>query len=208
MRDLVSVARVSAIAACFALVTGAASAATLTEDVSFTASGFTSAFGQPVPVDPVNGDFTITYDPTKSYMDSTVGISFKSLNLALDSPLSFSYSPNAQTVDGVLFAAGELVVSGSAGGVMVQFAPPSNDFWLHVDDFASSPTFDQVGYSQVASGGSENLFFTEAPTGTGSVTLTPVPEPAAWAMILVGVGVVGGGLRMARRNNDLGPVRV
>jgi hypothetical protein len=35
---------------------------------------------------------------------------------------------------------------------------------------------------------------------TGGVTITPgVPEPASWAMLLLGVGMVGGGLRVARR---------
>ena len=31
------------------------------------------------------------------------------------------------------------------------------------------------------------------------VSVTPVPEPAAWALMLVGVGVLGAGLRMRRR---------
>jgi len=30
-----------------------------------------------------------------------------------------------------------------------------------------------------------------------------VPEPATWAFMLVGVGMIGAGLRMARRKNDL-----
>ena len=33
-----------------------------------------------------------------------------------------------------------------------------------------------------------------------------VPEPATWATILIGVGMVGGGLRMARRKNNLVPI--
>ena len=32
---------------------------------------------------------------------------------------------------------------------------------------------------------------------------TAVPEPAAWAMMLLGVGMIGAGLRLARRKNDL-----
>ena len=43
---------------------GAANAALVNDLVTFTASGFTSAFGQPVPTDPVTGSFTITFDPT------------------------------------------------------------------------------------------------------------------------------------------------
>jgi choice-of-anchor C domain-containing protein len=33
----------------------------------------------------------------------------------------------------------------------------------------------------------------------GDVVVTPVPEPAAWATLLLGVGVIGAGLRMARQ---------
>jgi hypothetical protein len=30
-----------------------------------------------------------------------------------------------------------------------------------------------------------------------------VPEPLTWAMMLVGVGMIGSGARMARRKNDV-----
>ena len=42
---------------------------------------------------------------------------------------------------------------------------------------------------------------------SGSFVTTPAPEPVSWAMILLGVGLVGGGLRMARRRgrSDLDP---
>jgi hypothetical protein len=33
-----------------------------------------------------------------------------------------------------------------------------------------------------------------------NLTLTSVPEPATWAMLVLGIGVIGGGLRVARRN--------
>jgi len=40
--------------------------------------------------------------------------------------------------------------------------------------------------------------------GLDDVSLTPsVPEPATWAMMLLGVGMIGAGLRMARRKNDM-----
>jgi PEP-CTERM motif len=36
-----------------------------------------------------------------------------------------------------------------------------------------------------------------------NVVLAAVPEPAAWAMLLVGVGMIGGGLRIARRRSAI-----
>lgn len=170
-----------------------ANAATVSDLVTFTASGFTSAFGQAAPTDPVNGSFTITFDPTMTYTDETVGITLKSLNITLDSALSFDYSPTGNP-NGL---ADELVVGGLAdGAASVQYSPPTNDFWLHIYTFTASPTFQQVGYSNTFTT-DENLFYTDfTKGGTGSVTVTSVPEPSTWAMMLlgfVGLGYVDSG---------------
>jgi len=90
----------------------AANAALVNDLVTFTASGFTSAFGQPVPTDPVTGSFTITFDPTQTYTDQTVGITLKSLNIGLGTALAFDYSPT----DNGNGAADELVVGGLEDG--------------------------------------------------------------------------------------------
>jgi hypothetical protein len=37
---------------------------------------------------------------------------------------------------------------------------------------------------------------------SGLVLAGPAPEPATWAMTLLGVGMIGAGLRTARRRND------
>jgi len=59
-----------------------------------------------------------------------------------------------------------------------------------------------------ATSGTETLSFLATGTGGAAlppfalldgVTLTPVPEPATWALMLVGVGALGAGLRMRRR---------
>lgn len=39
--------------------------------------------------------------------------------------------------------------------------------------------------------------------GAGSFLGEAVPEPATWAMMLLGVGMIGAGLRLARRKNDV-----
>jgi hypothetical protein len=170
-------------------LSSAASAADETFDVTFTASDFTSEFGQPA-VDPVNGSFQITLDPTKTYLDATAGITFQTLNLALSYPLSFDYSP-AGTVDS---DPGELVVGGTNdGAARIVFNPPTNDFWLQVPNFFSTHDFQQLGYSQ-SSTGTESLFFTTDATGTVGVTLVTtggVPEPSTWAMMALGFAGLG-----------------
>jgi hypothetical protein len=42
-------------------------------------------------------------------------------------------------------------------------------------------------------------------TGSFLVNITGVPEPATWAMMLLGIGMVGAGLRIARRKNGMMP---
>jgi hypothetical protein len=168
-----------------------ANAATTTYDVSFSANGFISTYGQPAPSDPVTGSFRITFDPTQTYTDATSGIVFKTLNIALGSALSFDYSPTGNTNG----AADELVVGGLQDGAgTVQYSPSTDDFWLHINTFTTSPTFQQVGYS-ATSAGSQSLFYTPGTAGeNGSASVTPVttvPELSTWAMMLTGFAGLG-----------------
>jgi PEP-CTERM motif len=176
-----------------------ASAADETFNVTFTANNFTSNFGQPA-VDPVEGSFTITLDPAKTYLDETVGITLDTLNIALAYPIAFDYSPTG-TVDST---PGELVVGGTNdGAARVIFNPPTSDLWLFIDNFFTTHNFDQLGYSQAYTQ-TESLFFTTDATGT--VTVTPVtggvPEPSTWAMLLL--GFAGLGYAGFRRTSKLG----
>jgi PEP-CTERM motif len=168
---------------------GAASAAVVHDLVTFSASNFTVGSGSdPAPVDPVTGSFTITFDTAVDHTDQTTGITLDSLNITLGSPLSFSYSTTGTF-------AGILIVGGLENGAsVVQFNPSTDDFWLFINDFATAPSFKQLGYSQT-SVSINNLFFTPDPGGTGSVTVTPitggVPEPSTWAMMLAGFAGLG-----------------
>jgi hypothetical protein len=171
-------------------------AGTVSDLVTFSANTFSAG----APTDPVTGSFTITFDPTMTYADSTSGITLNSLNITLDSALSFDYSPSPQTVDGTTYAAGELVVGGSFDGAgHVQFSPATNDFWLFINTFTTTPAFDQVGYAQTAAG--NNQFFTTNQTGSVSVEPAPVPIPAAGWLLLSALG--GLGLAGMRKRQEL-----
>jgi hypothetical protein len=172
----------------------AADAALVHDLVTFTASGFTSAFGQPVPSDPVTGSFTITFDPTQTYVDQTSGITLNSLNISLGSALAFDYSPTGNTHGD----ADELVVGGLQAGADSVFLSPTvfDDFYLHILTYSSTPTFQQVGYTTSSATANSNYFFTDLPdSGAGTVTVTPitsgVPEPSTWAMMLAGFAGLG-----------------
>ena len=181
-------------------------AATVTDVVTFSATSFTGGppplyTGGTAPTDPVTGSFTITFDPTQTYTDSTTGISLNSLNIALDSALSFDYSPNAYTADGSNYAAGELVVGGSSDGAGNVLLESGNaDFYLQILTVTTTPAFYQLGY--VTSDGS--YFYSALGSTGGSVSFTPVsttPLPAALPLFATGVGAMGlFGWRRKRKN--------
>jgi len=180
--------------------TAGAHAALVTDFVAFSGAGFTSAFGNPVPVSPVTGHFTITFDPTQTYTDDTAGIVLNSLAIGLDSPLSFDYSPTGNGNG----AADELVVGGlETGAGAITLGSTGADFYLHIFTFSTDPTYGQIGYSP-NSGGAPNTSYFYTPTNpdglpaegvVGSVTVTPVtpsvPEPSTWAMMLLGFTGLG-----------------
>jgi hypothetical protein len=171
------------------VMAGAANAALVHDLVTFSASNFTVGSGSnPAPVDPVTGSFEISFDPTQTYTDETAGITLDTLNIALGSALSFSYSTTGSF-------AGILVVGGiNDGASSIIFNPSTDDFWLFINNYATAPSFKQLGYTQT-SVSTDNLFFTPDPGGTGSVTVTPitsgVPEASTWAMLLAGFAGLG-----------------
>jgi hypothetical protein len=181
----------SSITLAFALLAVAATAngGTMTYDVTFSANSFQVGAGSnPAPVDPVTGEFKITLDPTVSVVNDTADISLTSLNIALGSPLAFTYNP-AQ--DGG-FSPGTLRVGGLADGAdSIIFNPSTNDFWLQIFSFATAPAFEQVGYTQT-SVSDDNLFYTI--NQTGSVTVTPLvetPEPTSFCLASCGLALLG-----------------
>jgi hypothetical protein len=179
------------------VTTLSASADTITDLVTFSATSFSggappSYTGGTAPVDPVTGSFTITFDPTQTYSDST-GITLNTLNISLGSSLAFDYSPST----------GELVVGGSSDGAASVFLESGNpDFYIQILNFSSASTFNQLGY--VTEDGS--YFYSAIGTDAGSVSVTPevsaTPLPAALPLFASGFGVMGLlGWRRKRKNS-------
>ena len=175
-----------------------ANGAMMTYDVTFSANTF-QTIGDPVPVDPVVGEFIVTLDPAVHVVDDTADISLISLNITLDSVLSFTYNPDPELPN--FPSGGTLRVGGlNAGADTVIFSPSTNDFWLHIDNFATAPVFQQVGYSQT-SVSSANLFYTLNGTGSADVTqLSAVPEPGTLTLVGIGAfGLIAGAVRRRRK---------
>lgn len=186
-----------AVSALMLLGTLPAMAATVTDDVTFSATSFSggappSYSGGTAPTDPVTGSFTITLDPTQTYLDSTTGITLGSLNISLASALSFDYSPTSYTIGVTTFDAGELVVGGLETGACCILIPSTDpDFYLQILTFTTTPTFQQLGY--LTANGSY-FYSATGPDAGSSVSVTPVsatPLPAALPLFATGLGAMG-----------------
>ncbi|WP_256731425.1 PEPxxWA-CTERM sorting domain-containing protein [Sphingomonas sp. dw_22] len=69
----------------------------------------------------------------------------------------------------------------------------TEDFWLHFNPFDGTMAdlyYSQQGYAAVQAMGS-------------AVTLQAVPEPAAWGMMILGFGLIGGVLRRRVRASEV-----
>jgi hypothetical protein len=162
-----------------------AHAATVTETFDFSATNFAFINGIPAPVDPVVGSFTLTFDPTSTYTDSTTGIVLNSLNIPLGSAISFDYNPTTDF----------LVVGGlNLGASTIAITPAQDDFYLQVNNFTTDPSVHQLGYAEFAIPNGYYYTPVDDPTSGTITEVAAVPEPSTWAMMIlgfVGIGFMG-----------------
>ncbi|MGB8873864.1 MAG: hypothetical protein ACLPOQ_02835 [Desulfobaccales bacterium] len=167
-----------------------ASATIVNDLVTFTATDFTAVpSGTTVPVAPVVGSFTITFDSTLNYTNETSGITLynaPSLNIPLGSSLSFNYTASS----------GYLVVGGNAYLTGIVEYPGSDDFYLQILTFTTAPTFNQLGYVL-----NNDYFYSPGAGADGTVTVGPAPTvPLPPTVFLLGSGLLGlVGLRRFRK---------
>lgn len=200
------IAAAVAAGATFGVLT-AAQAATVTHTYDFTLSGFVDPYAaETPPIGSVTASFTLTFDPTVSYTDQTVGLTVNELNVPLDSDVGFSTYPGASPSDPYFISIG-----GIEHGAGVVYGG-TNDFVLQLE-FANesslgSPTLplcSAPGYScgpapsdSYASGYTEAGYPSSLFVAT-SASVAAVPEPATWAMMLFGFGALGGAMRFRRK---------
>jgi len=173
----------TAFVACFGLSVPSASAALVTYNFDVTTSGYSDAVGTaPAPIDPLNVDFRVTFDPTQQNLglpvtfDSPINPAFGSLNLLFYNSINVA-TFNLQGGDGTTSLNIQLVTATPT------LVPGNYPFIVGANDFGAY-TFNAGA----------DLFVSSA----GDVVITSVsavPEPAGWAMMLLGIGAVGFALR-------------
>jgi len=150
--------------------------------IEFTATGFSPA----APVDPVTGRITVNFDNSTFIFDETTGITLDALNIALDSPIAFSYLPAAdpQSID-------TLFIGGVENGVF-DVLDGTTDFLLEVAGVTPNPAGPVPIFMQYSAGLGSTVFLST------TVTLGPpvlVAEPGALALF----GAALGGFAALRR---------
>ncbi len=174
-----------------------ARAAVITRTFDVTASGFglLDGPGSDTPTDPVEINFTLTFDPSVSIEPTTTGLTVNTFNLP--DPVSYAYV--ASDVEPAL-------VLGSKPGI----SPPSTDcvlgggvsWCMNMSDPAGVPGAPNVTLFQ--RGTADGSIW-----GTNNITINVVvgsagPEPAAWALLLLGFAAVAASRFLRRGREDHG----
>jgi hypothetical protein len=197
-----------------ALTFALASAASAVSMMKISGSGFWASNAPSTAYSQATEAFTFSFQVPATYAYADYGIVkvidptevrdlYYSLGgTALSTSISPVAPPGCAATTGLLCAI-ELVTGGGGGGLNLDFGDASVDFY--------SPTNADVGTAGKLSMGAyifiPNVNGEPSPVDgkidEGTSTVSLVPEPGTWAMMLVGLSLVGGALRRSRRGPAL-----
>lgn len=153
------------------------------------------AFGEAIPTDVGGGNYTVYFSSDTANPDSLSQlvnvVAGQTYNLSFDyyAPLNGINNPNDATL--------KFMIGGNQAGSMLQAGSPSGtpaQTWEH---FATSYTAASTGPVNLALQ-FHGLGSTAADFAVDKISMTAVPEPTTWAMMLLGLGVVGASARRRR----------
>ena len=177
-----------------------AKAGTITENLSFTLSGFvdiTSGSNIPPPITTITGAITVTYDPTLSYDSDTTDLVVHSLTgITVGSALGFTYNNGYLEFGGIQNDADEVFSNTNDLVVSFYVANPADPTFIPCStpgytcgQYTGSSLVDAAGYTQT---GYETGWFYGVPQSTVSPTLptsSALPEPSTLALLGAGASV-------------------
>lgn len=177
------------------LVASQANSTVLTRDFVLTSSSFSSFANEPAPFTALRATFRVTFDDTISGFQGAP-VSFIAITDGMTNVGPFSAAP----IVGYFPASGMSLFPrlGLGGAVNGGNVLGTNDFYFTFNASATGPTPAMLGFVT-----SDNVSFLASDAIVAPVSVTvSVAEPASWALMISGLGIVGGTLR--RRS----PVRV
>lgn len=193
--------------AAFGLVTGTAQAGPISEDISFSLSGFLDITGTaPAPIPLITGFITVTYDPTLSYDNDTTHIVVHSLTgITVGSALGFTYSGGLLEFGGIQndadfvgsFTDDLVVAFDVTDPAHPKFVPCSTPGYT-CGKYTGSSLVEAAGYTRADSA---TGWFYGAPDSTVTPTppVTTVPEPETYSLLALGLAAVGFAGRRRKR---------
>ncbi len=146
----------------------------------------------------LNGDYTISFSTTTTPLGS----------------VSYPVAPLSNTASFFSGALGGQTGDVTITGTPYAYNPVDGNLVMEViaSNQANVPNGSGNGYNLADYTGTNVLRAydiiptSDTASGTGALVTTfnsAVPEPTTWAMLLLGVAIIGGGLRMARRKDGM-----
>lgn len=178
-----------------ALLLAAAPAHAVLIDKTYTLTG--TRFGQPAPVDPAILTFSVRFDTTEADLLTPRPVTVRSYNLPIQNGLFFHYIKASDQ----LYICSAYIVVGLCD-VSTNFVHANAIWTLYNFSTGNVSRFDGiVGYFYNDQKYYESNSMRVRDDGASGLTTGAVPEPAAWALMILGFGGVGGALR--RRNRSV-----
>jgi hypothetical protein len=165
--------------AAFAGVSFSANAEVIERTFDITASDFELILGPdtPAPVDPVELNFTVIFNPSAVIEPTTNGLTINSFTLS-NPPYSSMFSYDG---GGTLTVATTTVFPNACGN-------PPNSYCIFIDNSAGASPTSSGGFIELTSSGG---YWESQSTVVTAGPITIVPEPSTWAMMLLGFASLG-----------------
>lgn len=128
--------------------------------------------------------FDLTFDDTIATTNSSAGLTVKSINIDVGTPIVYDYETTYHS----------LIIGGRADGANA-VTNTKKDFYVQIFPFAREPVY----FNDVVYADKKNSWQANSVTVTYADPAAAVPEPQAWTLLIAGFVAVGAALRKRPR---------